>query len=289
MFEFLVSTWNVWDATLSRFTFSSLERLGWNVNPVSAVSQGWLAVDSPTILISCLIIYLFVVFVGRSRLSGFSDKSISHDKMWLRLFVMFHNIFLIILSAYMCFGCSIEAYRNAYSLWGNKYDPSETKLARVIHIFFLSKIYEFVDTFIMLLKGNTKQISFLHVYHHATISFIWWMIVRVAPGGDAYFSAALNSWVHVCMYSYYLLAIIIGKDADRRRKYLWWGRYLTQMQMFQFLLNLLQALYCSKFSEYPKFLSKILLVYMTTLLALFGQFYHSKHVANTRQSSRKNK
>ena len=35
----------------------------------------------------------------------------------------------------------------------------------------------------------------LHVYHHATISFIWWMITYTAPGGDAYFSAALNSFV----------------------------------------------------------------------------------------------
>jgi elongation of very long chain fatty acids protein 4 len=38
-------------------------------------------------------------------------------------------------------------------------------------------------------------VSVLHVYHHATISFIWWMITYTAPGGDAYFSAALNSFV----------------------------------------------------------------------------------------------
>lgn len=42
-----------------------------------------------------------------------------------------------------------------------------------------------------------EQVSVLHVYHHATISFIWWMITYTAPGGDAYFSAALNSFV-VC-------------------------------------------------------------------------------------------
>ena len=79
----------------------------------------------------------------------------------------------------------------------------------------------------------------LHVYHHATISFIWWMITYTAPGGDAYFSAALNSfvvrtasgtpcsrlahhrlltcllprpWQHVLMYTYYLMAILLGKD-----------------------------------------------------------------------------
>ena len=144
-------------------------------------------------------------------------------------------------------------------------------------MFYVSKLYEFMDTFIMLMKGNTKQVSFLHIYHHGSISFIWWMITYNAPGGDAYFSAALNSWVHVCMYSYYLLAAMLPKDAKTRAKYLWWGRYLTQMQMFQFFANLLQAGYCWQYSSYPKFMSKLNVVYMISLLCLFGNFYIQKH------------
>ena len=58
--------------------------------------------------------------------------------------------------------------------------------------------------------------TLLHVYHHASISFIWWMITNTAPGGDAYFSAAINSSVHVIMYLYYLLAILLGKDNKAR-------------------------------------------------------------------------
>jgi elongation of very long chain fatty acids protein 4 len=73
----------------------------------------------------------------------------------------------------------------------------------------------------------------------------------------AYFSAALNSWVHVCMYMYYLIASLLPKDEKTRKKYLWWGKYLTQMQMCQFFLNLLQAAYCWQFSPYPKFMSKV--------------------------------
>ena len=138
-------------------------------------------------------------------------------------------------------------------------------MAHYIWVSYVSKMYEFLDTFIMLIKNNLKQVSFLHVYHHATISFVWWMIAHRAPGGDAYFSAALNSWVHVCMYSYYLLAVLVGKDEKRRKKYLWWGRYLTQMQMAQFALNLCQSVYTSMYSPYPKFISHILFVYMISL------------------------
>lgn len=58
--------------------------------------------------------------------------------------------------------------------------------------------------------------SLLHVYHHASISVIWWTITHTAPGGDAYFSAALNAFVHVIMYTYYLLAIVVGKNEQAR-------------------------------------------------------------------------
>lgn len=93
------------------------------------------------------------------------------------------------------------------------------------------------------------------------------------------------------MYTYYLLAILLGKNkkvrhasrgrcvglnltdapcAQRRDKWLWWGRYLTQFQMLQFLANLVQAWYCERYSPYPRFLSTLLFWYMISLLGLFG-------------------
>ena len=92
------------------------------------------------------------------------------------------------------------------------------------------------------------------------------------------------------MYTYYLLAILLGKNKkvgraawgrcslsaahppppQRRDKWLWWGRYLTQFQMLQFLANLVQAWYCERYSPYPRFLSTLLFWYMISLLALFG-------------------
>ena len=34
--------------------------------------------------------------------------------------------------------------------------------------------YEFTDTLIMVLKKNERQITFLHIYHHATTFFPCW-------------------------------------------------------------------------------------------------------------------
>lgn len=43
------------------------------------------------------------------------------------------------------------------------------------------------------------------------------------------------------MYAYYFLASALGKDARRRKRYLWWGRYLTMFQMTQFATMLAQV------------------------------------------------
>lgn len=61
------------------------------------------------------------------------------------------------------------AYQGGYKLWGVPFRPSETDMARMIYIFFVSKIYEFMDTFIMLLKGNVQQArAALHMLPRST-------------------------------------------------------------------------------------------------------------------------
>ncbi len=81
--------------------------------------------------------------------------------------------------------------------------------------------------FIFILRKKEDQVTFLHVYHHSTMFPFWWIGVRWVAGGGAYFPAMLNSLVHVFMYSYYFLAAL----GPQYKKYLWWKRYLTKMQL----------------------------------------------------------
>ena len=95
-----------------------------------------------------------------------------------------------------------------------------------------------------------------------------------------------TSWVHVVMYFYYLCSSLLGKDS--RKKYLWWGKYLTQMQMLQFSLNLFQASYnLLSDSAYPRFLNELLFVYMISLLGLFGHFYVQRWVVKSPPKSKR--
>jgi signal transduction histidine kinase len=73
---------------------------------------------------------------------------------------------------------------------------------------------------------STFQVSFLHVYHHTSIAWAWWLGLKLFPGGDAYFGALLNSWIHVMMYSYYTFSLLKISCP--------WKRYLTQAQLLQF-------------------------------------------------------
>ncbi|KAL3200657.1 hypothetical protein MRX96_012938 [Rhipicephalus microplus] len=48
---------------------------------------------------------------------------------------------------------------------------------------------------------------------------------------------ALNTFVHVVMYTYYFLSSI----GPKAQKYLWWKRYLTQLQITQFIVAMVHG------------------------------------------------
>ena len=125
------------------------------------------------------------------------------EPLWLRALVQLHNVNLILLSSFMSTSAAYNAWKLGYRFWGSGYSPAEVDMGRTVYIFYISKLYEFMDTVqplcsalhvcmptecrssrnlrcmglgeqvIMLLKGNLKQVSLLHVYHHVSISCIW--------------------------------------------------------------------------------------------------------------------
>ena len=153
-------------------------------------------------------------------------------------------------------------------------------MASVLWVFYASKVPEFFDTVLMALKRNFRQITFLHVYHHSSIFIIWWFIISYCPGGSSYFSAALNSFVHVVMYGYYLWASLARKLPEgakpRWNHPAFYRKYITSFQLIQFCLNFSQAsymLFVNPPADFPLFTVWILFFYMITMLVLFGNFF----------------
>merc|ERR1712224_30837 len=101
-------------------------------------------------------------------------------------------------------------------------------MAFVTHVFYLSKLLDFFDTAFMIIKGNWRQVSFLHVYHHASILLFYWLNTNVNFDGDIYLTVVLNGSIHFIMYGYYLAtAINIAVPTFIKKS-------ITNMQLFQF-------------------------------------------------------
>ncbi|ORZ40155.1 delta-6 elongase [Catenaria anguillulae PL171] len=233
---------------------------------------------NPAHMLALVAAYLVTVFAGKAFMSRMPEK------FAMKNYALAHNVVLTSLSAFMWLEVLRQAYLGGYSLFGNgPKSPAENGLpmAKIIAVFYLSKILEFNDTFIMVLKKNFHQISFLHVYHHASIFAVWWLVTFWAPTGEAYFSAMLNSFIHVIMYGYYFLSAMGVKQVVVVKK------YITSGQMTQFVCMMIQATYnildatvfnptpagAKDATRYPLALSTLLWVYMVSMLALFGNFY----------------
>ncbi|KDO43464.1 hypothetical protein CISIN_1g0456431mg, partial [Citrus sinensis] len=75
------------------------------------------------------------------------------------------------------------------------------------YIFYLSKIHEFLDTLLIILSNSIQRLTFLHVYHHATVVVMCYLWLQTK---QSLFPIALvtNASVHVIMYGYYLLCVM---------------------------------------------------------------------------------
>lgn len=69
-------------------------------------------------------------------------------------------------------------------------------------MFTVSKMYEWVDTAILVWRGESlHKMGFLHIYHHATTFFLF-LIVMNMPGSERS-GMLLNGFVHTLMYYHF--------------------------------------------------------------------------------------
>ncbi|KAK1751866.1 fatty acid elongase [Echria macrotheca] len=95
-------------------------------------------------------------------------------------------------------------------------------------IFYLSKFYEVLDTFIILAKG--KFSSTLQTYHHAGAMMCMWAGIRYMSA-PIWMFVFVNSGIHAMMYTYYTVT------AFNIRVPIFIKRSLTTMQITQFLVG----------------------------------------------------
>jgi len=230
-------------------------------------------VRDPTVVICAAVAYLVMVTVGPRVME-------KRAPLEIRKVLILYNFGSVLFSMWMMwefFACSfLNPKFDLLCQDLNEADTSPTTL-RLVNAhwwYFVSKFIEFLDTAFFVVRKKNNQISFLHVYHHASMLFLQWCLVKYVPGAVSYFGPLLNCFIHSLMYAYYMLSAF----GPHMQKYLWWKKYLTRMQMYQFVLVFL---YCSNLinqtTETTKMFAWINWFYMVTLFWLFNHFYQTSY------------
>ncbi|XP_053143000.1 elongation of very long chain fatty acids protein 4 isoform X1 [Hemicordylus capensis] len=220
----------------------------------------------PTLTISTL--YLLTVWLGPKWMK-------TREPFQLRSLLIIYNFGMVLLNSYIFKELFMASRARGYSYICQTVDYSdneyEVRIAGALWWYFVSKGIEYLDTVFFILRKKFNQISFLHVYHHFTMFTLWWIGIKWVAGGQAFFGAQINSFIHIVMYMYYGLAAC----GPKFHKYLWWKRYLTIMQLMQFHVTIghtAMSIYID--CPFPKWMHWGVIFYATTFIFLFGNFYY---------------
>ncbi|XP_074602326.1 very long chain fatty acid elongase 7-like [Brevipalpus obovatus] len=250
----------------------------WDIEGDKRVSQYPFFTTGPWVTMA--LIGLYLLFVKHFGPQWMRDRK----PFDLKPLMVVYNVTMVIVSAYLFIvGC----WRLNFGLdtWGcrpvNQEDTSSetSRFLLVAWLFFFSKLVEFADTIFFVLRKKNSQISNLHVIHHSIVPISVWIGFKFAPGGNNAFFPLMNSGIHTLMYSYYGLTVMatelgIGKQLSR------WKKYLTAMQMGQFVLAIIHGLTSLAINDcpFPKSSLFINLGNAILFLVLFYSFYRKSYM-----------
>lgn len=217
----------------------------------------------------------------RSRRS--TKPSISFSSLLLSA----HNLFLCFFSFMCCWNIWPLMYHWIFTIgWQNatcnKYITSlynmQSSYGYWVFLFYLSKYYEFIDTWIVIWKR--RRPIFLQLFHHIGACFSVWIVLCVRS--SCAYGIAVNSFIHTIMYAYY--AITVWKIKIPLK----W--MLTVMQLAQFVFSIYWTFLNISFKCLPigdQFCSWYNGVYLSVLVVLFARFFRKSYFGTKKIEKKK--
>lgn len=228
-----------------------------------------------------IILGLYVYFV-----TSLGPKLMENRKPFeLKKAMITYNFFIVLFSVYMCYEFVMSGWGTGYSfrcdIVDYSHSPTAMRMVRTCWLYYFSKFIELLDTIFFVLRKKNSQVTFLHVFHHTIMPWTWWFGVKFAAGGLGTFHALLNTAVHVVMYTYYGLCAL----GPAYQKYLWWKKYLTSLQLVQFLIitiHISQYFFIEDCKyQFPVFVY-IIMSYGCIFLLLFLHFWYRAYTKGQR-------
>lgn len=238
----------------------------WEIAGDARVSNFPLMRGGPWTVLSILFAYIWFVKVSGPQLMK------SRPAYDLRRVMFVYNLVMSLFNGYF-FG--LVAIHSNFGLITWRCTPNDPSAfddvwkwrLKMGWVFFMSKFVDLADTFFFVARKNFHQVSALHVIHHAAMPLNVWLGFKFIPSESVVFLPFVNSFVHCVMYFYYALSTL-GPNV---RKYLWWKRYLTMIQIIQLIAIAVHCVYIASVPNcrVPKFLfyafgfpQSLLFVYM---------------------------
>ncbi|KAJ8954320.1 hypothetical protein NQ318_005907 [Aromia moschata] len=195
----------------------------------------WFLIRHPLPPLTILGLYLYFVL-------SWGPKFMKNRKPYeMKYVLVIYNFLQVLVSIWLFLesldGCWLGKYSWKCEPVDRSYSPHALRVARGVYIYFLAKISELLDTVFFVLRKKDNQITFLHIYHHTVMPMVSWGATKYFPGGHGIFIGFINSFVHIIMYTYYMLAAM----GPRYQKFLWWKKYITTMQMLQFCIAFIHS------------------------------------------------
>lgn len=182
-------------------------------------------------------------------------------------FMQIYNVVQIVVCAYMTWGlypvCSLEESFPFVNIFGVNSDFDKSG-EWFVFVHYLSKYLDWFDTLWILVNKKRNQLSFLHVYHHATVVPVWGLLLHAGVGsGTIRYGALVNSITHVIMYSHYFWTSMGFRNPFKK--------YITLWQITQFYSNIVHAFVVLFFekTDCQKF-AWIQVLYNITMVYLFS-------------------
>ena len=183
-----------------------------------------------------------------------------------------HNSLLVVFSAWTFVSLSQILNTTGVVIKPNYYFQNP-HFDTVIYWFYMSKYYEFFDTFLLYLNGKTP--IFLQKYHHIG-AVICWHLTYTYKIDCIWIPSIANSFVHTVMYSYYLGCLLKINQVRFIKK------YITTLQLCQLGFTMLfsNGLYLQNETPLNRYVIMIANVYNIGLIACFVDFYNKNYIKN---------
>lgn len=259
--------------------------VSFSMNPITFLSEvrqmgdprtrDYPLVVNPFFVFPMVGLYLYFVKVSGPR--WMKDR----EPFQILKLIRVYNLFMVIVNVAFLYLILSFTYLpgGRYSLWcqgiTGEMDAEMAKYFKYGWTFVAIRYFDLLDTVFFVLRKKFTHITHLHVIHHTIVAVNAWYWVLFAPEGQPALGLCVNIFVHTIMYTYYFLATL-GPSVQ---KYLWWKRYLTRLQITQFVIHMVHmSIPLFVDCGFPRNLIYISIGQTFLVMCLFVNFYIQSYV-----------